>query len=243
MPRESRQFTSSIWTSPPTAPRTESTLSREQIVRTAVELLDEAGLAGMSMRRLGTKLDAGAASIYWYVATKDQLLELAADEVVGEIDIPDPDAVGWRAGAGAVAHGMRAVILRHRWMAALLGRHPMMGPHAMGFGDRAVAVMAAAGFTGPELNHALSLLMSYAIGSATTEAAVQAATAGSGKDSNELTAELAPHVDRIAADYPNLGTWWRENKHLDMAAMRVDGFAFGLERLLDGLEAWRGRTA
>src|SRR5690242_3117266 len=94
----------SVWTRPPRSRGGQPTLSREQIVHAAVELLDEKGLDGLSMRRLGSRLAAGATSLYWYVATKDDLLELALDEVMGEIEIPDTDAADWRTAASAVAH-------------------------------------------------------------------------------------------------------------------------------------------
>jgi len=56
-----------------------SGLSREQIVREAVALLDAEGADALSMRRLAARLGSGATSLYWYVANKDELLELAAE--------------------------------------------------------------------------------------------------------------------------------------------------------------------
>ena len=51
-------------------------ISREAIVKAAVDLLDREGLAALSMRRLGDELGAGAASLYWHVGSKDGLLDL-----------------------------------------------------------------------------------------------------------------------------------------------------------------------
>ena len=75
----------SVWLRPTRERTGQPSLSREQIVRAAIELLDAEGAAGLSMRRLGTKLGSGATSLYWHVANKDELLELAVDEVLGEI--------------------------------------------------------------------------------------------------------------------------------------------------------------
>ena len=100
------------------------------------------------MRRLGTKLGSGATSVYWYVANKDELLELAVDEVMGEVDIPDLELVGWRAAAGGVVQGLRSVILRHSWITSLFGIRPAIGPQAMRMSDRIVTVLTAAGFGG-----------------------------------------------------------------------------------------------
>lgn len=241
MTRNSDPIATSVWVRPPRGRRGQPTLSRDQIVSAAIELLDAKGLAGLSMRRLGTKLGAGATSFYWYVANKDELLELAVDEIMGEVEIPDPEVVGWRPAAAGLVQGVRAVILRHSWMTGLFGIHPAIGPQAMRVGDRMVAVLTTAGFAGMELAHASSLLMSHAIGSATTDAALHTATARAGKSANELVEEMSPYISSIASDYPSYVKWWSENKSMDVEKLQEDSFNFGLERLLDGLETWLDR--
>lgn len=242
MPPDIDPITDSVWLRPSRRRRGQPSLSRDQIVGGAIELLDAEGLAGLSMRRLGTKLGAGATSLYWYVRNKDELLELAIDAIMGEIEIPDPETVGWRAAARELARGMRSLILRHPWMTALFGVHPTIGPQAMRVGERSIEVLSAAGFSGLEIAHASSLLMSHAIGSATTDAALHKATVGSGKSSKELVEDLQPYIESIAADYPGYVKWWSENRTTDLEQMQEDGFTFGLERLLDGLEVWLERS-
>ncbi|MGW9038034.1 TetR family transcriptional regulator, partial [Streptomyces sp. NPDC055721] len=75
------------------------TLTREQIVRTAVELLDADGLEGLNMRSLGQRLNSAATAVYWHVKNKDNLVVLAGDQVWDEIRLPDLDAVDWRTAA------------------------------------------------------------------------------------------------------------------------------------------------
>src|SRR4051812_1314873 len=162
MPPNTDPIVDSVWIRPPRSRRGQPTLSREQIVRAAIELLDAGGLDGLSMRRLGTKLGSGATSVYWYVTNKDELLELAVDEVMGEIEIPDPAEAGWRAAAAGFAGGLRMMILRHSWITRLLGVRPTIGPNAMRLGDRGVALLMAAGFSGRQLAFASSLLTSHA---------------------------------------------------------------------------------
>ena len=79
----------SIWTRQRTAAPARETLSRDQIVKATMELLDTEGLSGLSMRKLAARLDSGATSLYWHVQTKDDLLDLVIDEVYGEIDVPE----------------------------------------------------------------------------------------------------------------------------------------------------------
>jgi AcrR family transcriptional regulator len=233
-------FLDSVWMRPPRARVGQPTLSREQIVRAAIELLDADGPAGLSMRRLGTKLGSGATSLYWHVAHKEELLELAVDQVLGEVYVPEPGDTSWRIGMSVCTTGVRDTLLRHPWVIALLGTHPTMGPNAMRLGDRMVAVLVAAGFTAMEVSHASGLLHAYAIGAATTHSAAITAIRRSGQTPRDLMKKMEPYLDEIGPDHPNYDKWLRENDVLsrDPEQIMEEGFAFGLERLLDGLALW-----
>jgi hypothetical protein len=105
-------------------------------------------------------------------------------------------------------------------------------------GDRTVALLIAAGFTGMEVSHASSLL------AATAEAAVNNTVKASGQSVTEALKALEPHVERIAADHPNYEKWWHETApSMDPEKAFDDGFEFGLERLLDGLDLWLARRS
>lgn len=237
----SEPIINSVWTRPDRPRRGTPSLSREQIVTAAVELLDADGIDGLSMRRLGSKLGAGTTSVYWYVASKDDLLDLALDEIMGEIDVPDPDEVGWRAAAGTMTRGVRSMILRHPWITSLFGARPNIGPNSMRLTDRVIGLLTGAGFAGMEAGYAGSLLTSFAIGSATTEAAYHAAMTRSGTTGEDMIAALDEYQRGHAADYPNYQRWWRENQPIDIPEIQEEIFAFGVERMLDGLAAWLDR--
>ena len=241
----SSDFADSVWTRPPRARSGQPALSREQIVRAAIELLDAEGAAGLSMRRLGTKLGSGATSLYWHVAHKDELLELAVDEVFGEVYVPEAGDTSWRTGASILASGMRAMLLRHPWVLSQLGVRPNLGPNALRMGDRTVALLTAAGFAGTEIAHVSSLLISQAIGSATTVSAVAGASRRSGRSMNEMAADLEEHLDRIGPDHPQYDRWRKEAglATADLEKLWDEGFRFGLDRLLDGLETWLARRS
>ncbi len=139
---------------------------------------------------------------------------------------------------------MRAMLLRHPWVIALLGTHPTIGPNAMRMGDRTVALLTAAGFPGMALSHASALLTAFAIGSATTQSAVMGVVKRSGVAPMEMVQQLEPYLDRTAADHPNYERWRQENDILkvDPEKLWEESFSFGLERLLDGLELWLTTT-
>jgi TetR/AcrR family tetracycline transcriptional repressor len=100
-------------------------LTREAIVDAAVAVLDAEGVDGLSMRRVGEELGAGAASIYWHVRNKDELIQLVFERVITEIELPVPDPSRWREQLGMVVVQMRAILNRHRDVARIsLGRVP-----------------------------------------------------------------------------------------------------------------------
>jgi AcrR family transcriptional regulator len=233
----------SVFLHPPRARSGQPTLSREQIVKAALELLDAEGEAGLSMRKLGTRLGAGATSMYWHVANKDQILELAVDEVFGEVYVPEPGDTPWRVGLSIMANGIRAMVLRHPWITSQMGVRPTIGPKIMKVGDRSIALLAAAGFTGAEVTSVLSLMHAHAIGAASAEAALLTATKRAGSSLQELTEQIEPYVAGLSAEHPHYEKWRHETEHhiQDPARVLEESFTFGLDRILDGLEVWLAR--
>jgi AcrR family transcriptional regulator len=127
------------------ARRRRDPITQEAIVGTALRILDSEGLDGLSMRRIAEELDTGAASLYWHVGSKDGLLDLVFDHVIGEQRVPAPDPAHWREQVKEVARTQRATILRHRDIVAVsLGRIPM-GPHALRYSEAVLAILRAGG--------------------------------------------------------------------------------------------------
>ena len=120
-------------------------ITREAIVDVALRVLDAEGLDGLSMRRVGQELDTGAASLYWHVGSKDGLLDLVFDRIIGEQAVPEPDPERWQEQLKEVARTMRATILRHRDVVRLsIGRIPL-GPNALRYAERVLAILRAGG--------------------------------------------------------------------------------------------------
>jgi AcrR family transcriptional regulator len=122
-------------------------LTQEAIVKAAIKVLDAEGLDGFSMRRVAEELDTGAASLYWHVGSKDGLLDLVMEEVIGEQveEVPEPDPDHWQDQLKEVARTMRRTILRHRDIVRVsIGRIPM-GPNALRLSERVLAITRAGG--------------------------------------------------------------------------------------------------
>jgi AcrR family transcriptional regulator len=135
------------WQRAPDRPsrRRRDPISKDAIVTAAIGLLDREGLAALSMRRLAEELGTGAASLYWHVGSKDGLLDLVLDQVIGEQEVPDPDPKRWREQIKEVARTQRAASLRHPWVVRVsIGRIPM-GPNALRYSERILAILRAGG--------------------------------------------------------------------------------------------------
>ena len=230
----------SAWTRPR---RQRETLSREQIVAEAVKLLDAEGVEALSMRTLGSRMGAAATSLYRHVTNRDELIELVVDEVYGEIEVRDiTEGEGWRASVTACAHSVRAMILRHPWIASLLGQVGLsyLGPNVMRLNDRMLALFEDAGeFSPVEADKAISAVMAFVIGMGVSEAAWLTSLARSGQDERDWVAELAPTVVEAAQPYPYLREHATANRVVDMRQTRDEHFTYGLSVVLDGLEARR----
>jgi AcrR family transcriptional regulator len=117
----------------------------EAITEAAIKVLDSEGLEGLSMRRVADALHTGPASLYWHVGSKDGLLDLVFDQLIGEMRVPAPQGGRWKEQLKQVALDQRATILRHRDLVAIsMGRIPM-GPHALRYTESVVAILRAGG--------------------------------------------------------------------------------------------------
>jgi TetR/AcrR family transcriptional regulator, tetracycline repressor protein len=214
-------------------------LTREAIVRAAIKVLDADGLSGFSMRRVAEELDTGAASLYWHVGSKDGLLDLVMDEVIGEQEIPDPEPERWQEQLKGVARTMRRSILGHRDIVQIsIGRIPM-GPNALRFSERVVAILRAGGVPDRLAVQSYLLLISVVNGFTVDEAGYAEAgveTAPPLEDAGEM---VRGYLGSLPLDwFPNLAEVAEHFAETDQDAR----FELLLDLFVDGLAARVGET-
>ncbi len=205
-------------------------LTRDAIVEAALTVLDRDGLAGLSMRRLADELGAGAASLYWHVGNKEELLSLMLDRIVGEGDPPEPDPARWQEQVKEMARESRRLLLSHRDAAQIsLGRIPA-GPRSMPVLERYLAVLVAAGLPARVIAYAADMFALY-VGGFAFEESMQAPPLG---DEGASAAQLAEYFRSLPADeFPTLVSLAD-----DLTAGDADErFEFALDLLVRGLEA------
>ncbi len=217
------------------------TLTREQIVKAAIDLLDTEGLEGLNMRALGKRLGSAATAVYWHVGSKANLIALAGDEVWNEIALPDLTAIDWRTAATYMATDLHAMLTRHPWLVQALGSFPVFGPGKARHDDHILAIYEAAGFTGARADQAAATVFTFVLGNALGPAAAASLTrklSRDGGNAEELMRDSMARASAIATQFPRLrarlGT-----AAADYGAAPDNTFEFGLQAILDGMEAQR----
>lgn len=205
-------------------------LSRERIVRAAIQLADADGLDAVSLRKVAGVLGVGPMRLYGYIATKEELLDLMVDAVYAEIR---PAGDDWRAVLRSLAETIRHAAHRHEWFADLLGGRPQLGPNALAGGES-----VAAGMDGVDLDTvvpAIAAVNAYVMGAVRREITERRAERASGMDERQWQATFGPYLRRTFATgrFPALATIVHDGPHLDAD----ETFRAGLDFLLDGIEA------
>ncbi|MCS0635107.1 TetR/AcrR family transcriptional regulator [Streptomyces sp. LP05-1] len=230
------------------AERERGALDRDRITATSVRLLDDEGLAKFSMRRLAAELDVTAMSVYWYVDTKDDLLELAIDAVFGELELPAPDAPGgdWRDDLRALAVAYRSLLVRHPWVSPLMGDFLNIGPHAMAFARCVHRIVAHTGVPPHGQTGAMSAVFQFVYGFGTIEGHFKRRCESAGMTQDEYYQQAMATI----GGRPELARTFAEATEMMVARggdtveeMRERDFDFALRLLVAGIEAMRDDPA
>ncbi|MEV6737251.1 TetR/AcrR family transcriptional regulator [Streptomyces sp. NPDC051104] len=222
-----------------------SGLDRERITEATVRLLDAEGLARFSMRRLAAELNVTAMSVYWYVDTKDDLLELALDAAFGEVRLPAGDTgEDWRDQLRGLAAEYRALLVRHPWLSPLAGTFLNIGPHAVAFSLAVQRVIRLTGLPAHGRMGAISAVFQFVYGFGTIEGHFIARCAAAGLSQDEYVR----HAMSAVTESPGLSEAVHRSADLMQARggdtveeMRERDFAFALETLIAGIEAMVAR--
>jgi AcrR family transcriptional regulator len=212
-------------------------LSVERIVAAAVGIADRDGLDAVSMSRLAADLGAATMSLYRYVSAKDELIRLMVDAAYGGPPAPAPGS-GWREALSVWAWAMRAGFRRHPWVARIpIGGLPIM-PNEVGWFERALAGMGGSGLEEAEKASVIMLIAGYVRALAVTEADIAVAIARSGATPDEWLSAFPKALSGLIdpARFPALAKFIAAGV-FDVSDDPDDEFVFGLDRILDGIEA------
>jgi AcrR family transcriptional regulator len=204
--------------------------TRARLLRAAIDLADSRGIESLSMRKLSQELGGGTMSLYNHIANKDDLLDGMIDALFSEVDLPAQEQ-SWKTAMRDRAISMRAAMLRHPWAVGLMESRRTPGPATLRHHDAVIGCLLDAGFSLPLTAHAFAALDSYIYGFALQERSLAFGTP-------EETSELAKAflLQFPTKEYPHLAQLTLEHV-LQPGYDYGNEYEFGLELILDGLEA------
>jgi AcrR family transcriptional regulator len=206
-------------------------LSRERVLRAAVELAGAGSIDSLSMRKLAQELGVEAMSLYHYFASKDELLDGMLDAVFGEIELP-ASGTDWRSDMRRTAVSFHHVLLRHRWACTMLGSSTGISMARLRYMNAVLGRLREAGFGAGMVDHAYHALDSHIIGFTLWVLPYLAM--------DNVPEDLGQQfIERLSPDeFPDLIDHIRYHVADDRPG-DTNEFDFGLDLLLDGLERLR----
>ncbi|MFJ5103710.1 TetR/AcrR family transcriptional regulator [Streptomyces sp. NPDC088554] len=233
-----------------------SGLDRDRITAVSVRLLDAEGHAKFSMRRLAAELGVTAMSLYWYVDTKDYLLELALDSVFDEVRVPDAstddetadaatdDATDWRVQLRDLAVGYRALLVRHPWVSPLIGKYLNIGPRSMAFSAAVQAVIRRTGLPPHREQGGIAAVFQFVYGFGTVEGHFVQRCADAGLSQEAYFRRAMGAIGdqpRLAGAFADMEGARGADGGASVEVMRDQDFDFALELLVAGIDAMCAR--
>lgn len=206
-------------------------LSKEAILKAAIEMADEVGLEAVSMRKLGQRLGVEAMSLYYHVKNKNALIEEMVAIIVSRMELP-PQNMPWRAALETAARSACEQLVLHPWVTQQFMNPEMTNlPARFGWSDAILGCMRQAGMSVELTHHAYHALDSHIIGFAYWEAALPSAQT----DREALLARFWPQL--TSGDYPWLLEHVQYHQEHDHLIAPKDGeFEYTLRLILDGIE-------
>ncbi|MEU7610064.1 TetR/AcrR family transcriptional regulator [Micromonospora sp. NPDC049204] len=227
---------------PPKGPR--PGMSVPAIVDAAVRVADADGLAAVSMSRVAKELGAATMALYRYVGSKDELLMLMVDVGYGPSPGPPPPGTDWRAGLTRWAWAEHDALRQRSWLLHVPITGPPITPQQLGWMEDGLRCLDGSTLAESEKMSVLLLLTGYVRNEATLTSQVAEGSRATGVEPSEMMPAYGRLVARLIdpARFPAL--------HRVLAAGVLnqdddpdDEFTFGLDRILDGVEALIQRRA
>jgi len=138
------------------------TLTEEQIVDAALDIIRAEGLDALSMRRLSRELGRSAMAPYWYVNDKRELLDLVARKLLSEVELPEPDSGPWEERLRAVVTGIDGRLHAHPGIATVLLERMRSTDRRLMNGI--LEILQSAGFTGADIFLSYAMIHTYLFG-------------------------------------------------------------------------------
>ncbi|MFC3448460.1 TetR/AcrR family transcriptional regulator [Amycolatopsis speibonae] len=218
-------------------------LTLDQVIATGVALADGAGEATVSMSRIAEKLGVGTMTLYTYVPGKTELLDLMVDSVLAERDLPgpgDPLPDGWREQVRLYAERTLAVFRAHPWLRSTSMVRPVLGPGLMAGQEYLIAAVSDIGLVPRKAAAAANSIEIYVQANATLFAETAQVEQETGQSTDAWWGQRSVFWEKYfdVERHPAMTRMWESGGYEAETCEAADEtFTFGLERMLDGIEA------
>lgn len=216
-------------------------LSTEEVVQAAIALADADGVRALSMRKVAEAVGVSPMSLYTYVPSKAELLDLMFDRVLGEAADPGEDCAGWRAKLAFIARERWRLNERHPWLLDMRPHRPPLGPNVLRKAEATLMALDGMGLEPEDMVSAAEAMQNYVIGALHSAREARETERQSGLTDAQWFEIVGPLLDQHTslAAYPAVARMSQARRSKARTpAERVELFEFGLERVLDGLDAF-----
>jgi AcrR family transcriptional regulator len=221
-------------------------LSIEAIVDAAVRLADAQGLEAVSMARVAEELGFTTMSLYRYLSSKDDLLQLMWNASAKDAELLVLEGADWREKLRSWALAQRGMMRLHPWITQMPWAAPPLGPNSLTFVEKGLEALDGTGLSGSDGLQIIGLVASYTLSeSRMSHDAARAATAATPDDGPppglDFEAILRQVVDE--QNFPRLyRIAWSTGPDANGPDAEEQAYLFGLDRILDGVQALIGQT-
>jgi AcrR family transcriptional regulator len=236
---EARRTIDLLWFDQPESRRgRRKGLTVAQVVDAAIALADAEGLDAVSMRRVAQELGVVPMTLYTYVPDKAALLDLMLDTVYLRMEREDRAQEPWRDRLAAVAHDNRLLYELHPWAAEVSQSRPPLGPGLMAKYEHELRAFDGTGLDDVETDSALTFLLGFVQAASRAEAQARADAERTAQSDDQWWQENGPLLAKVfdTQAYPTaVRVGAAAGAELGGAFNPARAYAFGLERVLDGL--------
>ncbi len=213
-------------------------LSVDAVVVAAIALADNEGLEAVTMRRVAEGLGVAPMTLYTYVPSKAELLDLMLDTAYGWMPRTDTSGRSWRERLAAIADENRALYESHPWVASVSTVRPPLGPGLMDKYEHELRAFEGLGLGDVQMDASLTFLLSFVRACAQGASETRGAKQDSAIDDAQWWATNAPLLARVFDErsYPTAARVGAAAGAAHGSAYSPEhAYKFGLERVLDGL--------
>jgi AcrR family transcriptional regulator len=231
-----------LWRLSTSAPRLgrPAQLDVEQVVRTAIDLADRDGIAGVTLLSVARTLGYTKMALYRHLGSKDELLELMVDQATGPA--PQFAGDGWRAGLRRWAHALRTIYAEHPWLTELPTSGPPRGPNAISWLDALLRVLRDTGLDEATKLGISVVLSGYVNHSSALARQLEEGRRDTGLDQTQTEQDYGSQLVRLIDPerFPDAAQLFAADPFGSTPEQPPDDdpdFTFGLELILDGVAA------